>query len=171
MTLAPNDSMTIPSCPCGSGGEFGACCGPIIDGSPATTAEALMRARYSAFVTKQIGDFLKNTLAPEKHAKFNLKEVEKSARDAEGLGFVVRAVSDGGLDDEIGTVEYVARFRMRGKVQVHHELASFRREGGRWLYADGEANPKGAPLQVDKVGRNDPCPCGSGMKFKKCCGA
>ena len=23
----------------------------------------------------------------------------------------------------------------------------------------------------DKVGRNDPCPCGSGMKFKKCCGA
>ncbi len=22
-----------------------------------------------------------------------------------------------------------------------------------------------------KVGRNDPCPCGSGKKFKKCCGA
>ncbi|MFA9615105.1 MAG: SEC-C metal-binding domain-containing protein [Deltaproteobacteria bacterium] len=26
------------------------------------------------------------------------------------------------------------------------------------------------PIQADpKVGRNDPCPCGSGMKFKKCC--
>lgn len=25
------------------------------------------------------------------------------------------------------------------------------------------------PLQVPKVGRNDPCPCGSGKKFKKCC--
>lgn len=24
---------------------------------------------------------------------------------------------------------------------------------------------------MDKVGRNDPCPCGSGKKFKKCCGA
>ena len=24
--------------------------------------------------------------------------------------------------------------------------------------------------QGDKVGRNDPCPCGSGKKFKKCCG-
>ncbi len=23
----------------------------------------------------------------------------------------------------------------------------------------------------DDVGRNDPCPCGSGKKFKKCCGA
>ncbi|MDP4106934.1 MAG: SEC-C metal-binding domain-containing protein, partial [Bacillota bacterium] len=22
-----------------------------------------------------------------------------------------------------------------------------------------------------KVGRNDPCPCGSGQKYKKCCGA
>jgi len=25
--------------------------------------------------------------------------------------------------------------------------------------------------KVEKVGRNDPCPCGSGKKFKKCCGA
>ncbi len=30
------------------------------------------------------------------------------------------------------------------------------------------APPKGA---VDKVGRNDPCPCGSGKKYKKCHGA
>jgi len=28
------------------------------------------------------------------------------------------------------------------------------------------------PVQAaPKVGRNDPCPCGSGRKFKKCCGA
>jgi len=26
------------------------------------------------------------------------------------------------------------------------------------------------PARVSKVGRNDPCPCGSGKKFKKCCG-
>ena len=24
---------------------------------------------------------------------------------------------------------------------------------------------------VDKIGRNDPCPCGSGKKYKKCCGS
>ena len=24
---------------------------------------------------------------------------------------------------------------------------------------------------ADKIGRNDPCPCGSGKKYKKCCGA
>jgi hypothetical protein len=28
-----------------------------------------------------------------------------------------------------------------------------------------------APVQQEKVGRNAPCPCGSGVKFKKCCGA
>jgi hypothetical protein len=34
-------------------------------------------------------------------------------------------------------------------------------------YAVSEA---GALQRTDKVGRNDPCPCGSGKKFKKCCG-
>lgn len=130
-----------------------------------------MRARYTAFVTNQIGDFIRDTLAAEKQGEFDPREVEQSARDAEGLGFEVRAVSGGGAGDEAGTVEYVARFRIRGQVQAHHELASFRREDGRWLYVDGQVNPKSAPRQVTKIGRNDPCPCGSGQKFKKCCGA
>jgi preprotein translocase subunit SecA len=38
------------------------------------------------------------------------------------------------------------------------------------LYFDGiEKKPE--PIRVHKVGRNDPCPCGSGKKYKKCCGA
>ena len=86
-------------------------------------------------------------------------------------GLEVRAVTDGGRDDETGSVEFVARFRLRGEQRAHHELASFRRERGRWVCAGGEMNPKGPPRQVAKVGRNDPCPCGSGKKYKKCCGA
>ena len=31
-------------------------------------------------------------------------------------------------------------------------------------------HPKGASAPTKKVGRNDPCPCGSGKKYKKCCG-
>ena len=27
------------------------------------------------------------------------------------------------------------------------------------------------PIESQKVGRNDPCPCGSGKKYKKCCGS
>ncbi|SHK05703.1 protein translocase subunit secA [Anaerobranca californiensis DSM 14826] len=33
-----------------------------------------------------------------------------------------------------------------------------------------EVNSKQTPVKSNKVGRNDPCPCGSGKKYKKCCG-
>lgn len=36
--------------------------------------------------------------------------------------------------------------------------------------AGGEEEKKPATRDEQKVGRNDPCPCGSGQKFKKCCG-
>ena len=36
---------------------------------------------------------------------------------------------------------------------------------------DGKEGVKSKPKKADKkVGRNDPCPCGSGKKYKKCCG-
>ena len=31
-------------------------------------------------------------------------------------------------------------------------------------------DPRGASSSMRKIGRNDPCPCGSGKKYKKCCG-
>ena len=48
--------MDKKACPCGSGKEYAACCGPVISGKAAApTAEALMRARYSAYVKAEIG--------------------------------------------------------------------------------------------------------------------
>ncbi|HLO76145.1 MAG TPA: YchJ family protein [Magnetospirillum sp.] len=154
-------------CPCSSGHPLDTCCAPLLDGTPAPTAEALMRSRYVAFVQGKM-EYLDRTLAPEMRGEVDQAEVEHSAREAEGLGLEVRATAE---DGDSATVEYVARFRMHGQQIAHHELARFRRENGQWLYVDGEMNPKQAPRQVAKVGRNDPCPCGSGQKFKKCCGA
>jgi preprotein translocase subunit SecA len=37
--------------------------------------------------------------------------------------------------------------------------------------APASATPGAKPGKAGKVGRNDPCPCGSGKKYKKCCGA
>jgi preprotein translocase subunit SecA len=37
------------------------------------------------------------------------------------------------------------------------------------MRSDGTAAPT-AKKKSEKVGRNDPCPCGSGKKYKKCCG-
>jgi SEC-C motif-containing protein len=53
----------------------------------------------------------------------------------------------------------------------HHERSRFIRVGGEWLFDDGEI-VKNQPITREgpKIGRNDPCPCGSGKKYKKCCG-
>ena len=40
---------------------------------------------------------------------------------------------------------------------------------GEGVGGDGTARVK-KPVRVQKIGRNDPCPCGSGKKYKKCCG-
>lgn len=157
-------------CPCGSGSTLELCCGPILAGAPAPTAEALMRSRYSAFVLGDL-DHVERTHAPEARAGFDRPDMEKTTRAVEWLGLTIAGTSDGGPDDETGTVEFFARFSENGQPNVHHERSTFRREEGRWVYVDGEFNPKGTPHRVMKVGRNDPCPCGSGKKYKKCCGA
>lgn len=37
------------------------------------------------------------------------------------------------------------------------------------LHAEAIRNPDIKSIYQVKIGRNDPCPCGSGKKFKKCC--
>ena len=146
-------------CPCGTGKAFGACCCPAFTGLPASTAEALMRSRYVAFVVGD-HDYLQRTYAPEYKT-----DSAPSQTDVEWIGLEICAVAKGGPDDDDGTVEFKARFRQSGATGVHHEISRFRRDAGHWVYIDGSF-PAAA-----KVGRNDPCPCGSGKKFKQCCGA
>lgn len=164
--------MTASSsaCPCGSGQDFDACCGPVLAGAPALTAEALMRSRYTAY-TRQNLDHIANTNAVALADVFDRAQAEEMAAEFEWLGLQVLAVADGGADDATGTVEFRSAFRRLGQDLVHHELAHFTREEGRWVYSQGDINPKQQPRRVVQVGRNDPCPCGSGKKFKKCCGA
>ena len=80
-------------------------------------------------------------------------------------------VGYGGEEDEAGTVEFIARYKAGNDKITHHELAMFTREEGRWVFADCVMNPKPETRSVEKIGRNAPCPCGSGKKYKKCCGA
>ncbi|SOD95455.1 SEC-C motif-containing protein [Caenispirillum bisanense] len=128
-----------------------------------------MRSRYTAYVVGRI-DYLQRTNAA---ALADVFDAEQSAASAEGVtwtGLTIVDVTGGGPDDETGRVEFRARFERLGQQLEHHEAALFHREDGRWVYAEAQMNPKGAPRRVEKVGRNDPCPCGSGKKYKKCCG-
>jgi SEC-C motif domain protein len=64
-----------------------------------------------------------------------------------------------------------AEYSENGERIKHHELAQFKNENGTWFFWDGgPPKPKQFIRQAPKTGRNDPCPCGSGKKFKKCCG-
>ncbi len=129
-----------------------------------------MRSRFTAYVRGDL-DHIENTHAKEARDTFNRSAAESTANSVEWVSLEIFDTSDGGADDETGMVEFAARFRQNGELLVHHERSNFRREDGRWVYVDGKMNPKGQPRRVEKVGRNQPCPCGSGKKYKKCCGA
>jgi SEC-C motif-containing protein len=161
--------MTDNACPCGSGRDLDACCGRYFDSKDAPTAEALMRSRYSAHVLGK-GQYLADTLSARQRAGYDPEEAGVFA-GVEWLGLAIRETAGGGEGDAAGTVEFTARFREKGRVGVHHERSSFIREEGRWVFDDCIMNPKPETRRVEKVGRNAPCPCGSGKKYKKCCGA
>ncbi len=158
-------------CPCGSGARYSACCKPYHtgDAQPAT-AEALMRARYSAFATGRV-DYIRDTLHPRARKDHDDDAVRRWSKESEWLGFEIVSARGGGEADARGTVEFIARFKAGGEEQVHHEKAEFARVDGRWTFVDGKL-VAGAPVvrEAPKVGRNDPCPCGSGKKYKQCHG-
>jgi len=157
----------MTACPCGSGRELDSCCGPIVAGAAAPSAEALMRSRYTAFAQRNL-DHIERTHAPEVRDVFNRAEAERIAADVEWLGLDVYGATENG---DSGTVDFLVRFRRDGQDVQQYEQANFRREEGRWLYVDGKVSANHPPRKVTKIGRNDPCPCGSGKKHKKCCGA
>ena len=153
-------------CPCGSGIPLDGCCGRFLDGSSLPdTAEELMRSRYTAYATGDV-DYLLAT----QHEQ-DREGVEAWAREARFTGLEILETLEGGPADERGVVEFTARWESRGETHLHRERSSFERHLGRWLYVGGET-PKPVPVrrEAPRTGRNDPCPCGSGRKFKKCCG-
>ena len=161
----------MSQCPCQSGKEYDACCGPLISGRElAATAEALMRSRYSAFAKGDI-EYLKQSLHPDQRHDFDPVSTQQWANNSEWLKLEIVDTGGGGKDDETGTVEFIASFRQKDITHAHHELAQFSRHDGNWYYVDGKiVTPGTVRKEGPKVGRNDPCPCGSGKKYKKCCG-
>lgn len=158
--------MIGQSCPCGSGRSLAECCGPILAGTLASTPEVLMRSRYSAFVLGQL-DHVERTNAPEIRNDFNRAEAERAVSEVQWQGLEVLSSSQNG---DTGTVEFSIRFCRGGQDFGQHELATFRRDDSRWLYVCGKVSAKPPPREVIKTGRNEPCPCHSGKKYKKCCG-
>ena len=127
-----------------------------------------MRARYHAYETCDM-EFIKESHDPDNTEGIDWAECEKWARESQWLGLEIISTIKGGEDDKDGIVEFKATYIENGKTIVHHERSYFVKKNGVWFYQ------KWLPItstriNENKVGRNDPCPCGSGKKYKKCCG-
>lgn len=156
-------------CPCGSQKVFSSCCEPLLRDGKATTAEQLMRSRYVAYTLSKM-DYILSTHDEETRDELDMNIANEWASKSTWLGLEVVSTEAGGEKDDNGLVEFKARYRVDGKRQQHHELSEFVKREGEWFYHDGKA-PKIAQIRnTDKIGRNDFCICGSGKKYKKCCG-
>jgi SEC-C motif domain protein len=173
----------MSQCPCGSELTYAKCCGPYLSGKKSPpTAEALMRSRYTAYAGAEPNiAYIKNSMTKTAQKGFNEKESTEWATETDWLGLTVIKAEQ--ISDTTATVEFSVDYRFKdGARESLHEVGSFVFQNERWLYDDGDSHvhPEGeehhhpAPTVVrehPKVGRNEPCPCGSGKKYKKCCGA
>lgn len=151
-----------PACPCDSGHPLDNCCGRYHAGTPAPSAEQLMRSRYSAYVLGRI-DYLVDTTLPAQQAGLDRQAMQSWSAQSVWLGLEVEQSEVLGGTPEHARVTFIARWHDSEGDHAHRELSAFVQHEGRWYFID--------PTVPLKAGRNDPCPCGGGEKFKKCCSA
>ncbi|PSX09498.1 YchJ family metal-binding protein [Photobacterium angustum] len=167
-------------CPCGSNKPLIECCKPIhLDHSKAKHPEQLMRARYSAHVLGLV-DFVVQTYHSSCEAEQHRDAIAESVHLTWlGLDVLNSEIAESGE----GFVEFKAMYKEAGNEYILQERSRFLQQEKDsklcWFYIDGEY-PEPAPVEQSTssvpvkssktIGRNDPCLCGSGKKYKKCCG-
>jgi SEC-C motif domain protein len=171
MTTSPAAKTPLQSsspCPCGSGRTFGECCEPLLKQQrvPAT-AEELMRSRFTAHVVRDFRHLHRTYLTTARQPF--VAEAEEGT-DISWTRLAVHAHELGAKADT-AFVDFTAYFDDNGVEQAMHEKAEFVRLEGVWFYLRAvRSGPAPVRSSQPKVGRNEPCPCGSGKKYKHCCG-
>ena len=125
-------------CPCGQPGDYAQCCGPLHAGTAvATSAEQLMRSRYSAYVRLDEPYLLASWHPSTRPAALDLAAQQPAPT---WLGLDVKQHEATG---DHAVVEFIARLRYGGgKAQRMHEVSRFVREGRRWYYVDGDVGSR-----------------------------
>ncbi|RDX37663.1 zinc chelation protein SecC [Kangiella sp. HD9-110m-PIT-SAG07] len=123
--------------------------------------EQLMRSRYSAYFFA-LGQYIHDTQHQDFRGNTTPEEFTQSAKATRWCRLEVISSSQ---QSASGLVEFKASFIDKDKLHTLHEVSNFIFENGYWLYTDGQFQPKTS----QKINRNQPCPCGSGLKAKRCC--
>lgn len=148
------------SCPCQSGQPYQTCCQAYHqENALPDTAEQLMRSRYSAYVLHDI-DYIIATTVPAQQHLLKREDLQHWSETAEWLGLTVQAHYPN-ISKTHAQVAFEARFAEAGETHRHQELSAFVRIDHRWYFIDPT---------VPLPGMKQPCFCGSGKKFKACCG-
>ncbi len=162
----------MEKCLCGSTLHYNECCEPYHKGARVPNAEALVRARYSAFATQQYAYIVQTTHPLDRdeldaqNIAENMSEIIWHSLNITDCGQEVG--SDG--EQVFDTVTFSALYERSGKLYTLSEVSYFQRLDDTLYYLEGISHrPEGYRRAMPKVGRNDPCPCGSGKKYKKCC--
>ncbi|MGP4789382.1 YchJ family protein [Psychrobacter sp. 1Y11] len=136
-----------------------------LDSIKAETAERLMRTRYSAFVLVK-PEYIVKTTVPAQQSLLDVAAIEEWARQTPWAGLeIVRHTPK--LGKRHAQVEFKAYFDTPDGQQAHHERSTFVKvkeesNNERWCFLD--------PTVAMTVSQKQPCICGSGEKFKRCCG-
>lgn len=149
------------TCPCRKHSErtdlsYQHCCQPLHQGQQAPSAEALMRSRYTAFAL-QLEQYLLSSWHPDTRPSSLTLDQKTEWKRLE----IISAENN----HDSGEVHFKAWFKEDQQWQLLEETSLFFNIDGHWYYHSGDYQPS-----TLKPARNDHCPCGSGIKFKKCCG-
>jgi len=175
--------LSIKTCPCqihpsfvhvSSALTYSNCCQPYhddieeVNGIKTDSAERLMRTRYSAFVLVK-ADYIVATTVPTQQALLDIKAIETWAKETDWAGLEIVQHTPK-LGKRHAQVEFKAFYTTSEGTQAHHELSTFVKvtdksaseNKERWYFLD--------PTVSMTVSQKQPCICGSGEKFKRCCG-
>ena len=155
-------AMSSTLCPCGSEQSLAQCCGTYHSGTPAPSAEALMRSRYSAYVLGLI-DYLVRSTLPAQQNGLDQQAIRSWSQSSTWLRLEVERAEHIPGDPAHAYITFTAHWRDSSGEHSHRERSAFVTHAGNWYFID--------PTVELKTGRNDACPCASGLKFKKCCSA
>ncbi|GAA3975389.1 YchJ family protein [Allohahella marinimesophila] len=114
-----------------------------------------MRSRFCAFVVKDSRYLLETWHPSTRPNKLGLKNTPE---------YCSLKIVGSGTEADKGWVHFIAVHREGAGFGFLEERSDFLREDGPWYYVRGKTS-QGVLNPV----RNEPCPCGSGRKYKKCC--
>ncbi len=136
----------MSACFCCSTKSFAECCEPLLKGEvQASSPEALMRSRYSAFCTKNL-DYVIATTDPQARVEV---DKESTAAWMNGASFIRLEVIQSSSEGNKGSVEFKAYYRMAdGPEVIHHEFSKFRKHAGIWYFRDGKVVPVEPPAST-----------------------